>query len=53
MSTHLLCGEFLVNELAGAVGVKIVGHVINLRLHVRAHLVERRRRDEVALAVDL
>jgi len=35
------------------VGVEVVGHVVALGLHVGAHLVERRGRDHVALAIDL
>ena len=46
-------GQLVGDELAGAVGVQIVGHVVALRLHVGAHLVEGRGGDEVALAVDL
>ena len=42
-----------INNLAGPVGVEVVGHVVALRLHVRAHLVERGGGDEVALTVHL
>ena len=50
---HVVGGVGVRDDLAGAVGVEVVGHVIALRLHVRAHLVEGGGGDEVALAVHL
>eukprot|EP00959_Pyramimonas_sp_CCMP1952_P452419 9466549-Pyramimonas_sp.AAC.1 len=41
------------NDLAGIMRTEIVRHVIILRLHVCAQLVEGGGRDEVALTVDL
>eukprot|EP00968_Pinguiococcus_pyrenoidosus_P014734 scaffold1342_cov204-Pinguiococcus_pyrenoidosus.AAC.3 len=43
----------VVDEFPGAVRVEVVRHVVALGLHVRAHLVEGRRGDQVALAVHL
>jgi len=40
-------------HLAGAVRVEVIGHVVTLRLHVSAHLIERRGGDEMARAVHL
>ena len=40
-------------DLAGAVRVEVIGHVVTLRLHVSAHLIERRGGDEMARAVHL
>ena len=40
-------------NLTRAVRVEVVRHVVALRLHVGAHLIERRGRDDMALAVDL
>mmetsp|Transcript_2552 Transcript_2552/g.6883 ORF Transcript_2552/g.6883 Transcript_2552/m.6883 type:complete len:209 (-) Transcript_2552:165-791(-) len=46
-------GERVEDELARAVRVHVARHVVTLVLHVEAHFVEARRRDYVALAVDL
>ena len=40
-------------DLAGAVRVEVIGHVVTLRLHVSAHLIKRRGGDEMARAVHL
>jgi hypothetical protein len=54
IGVHLVVGRELVsNEFAGAVGVQVVGHVVSLRLHVCAHLVEGRCRDKLAVPVHL
>merc|ERR1719199_609991 len=45
--------EFVGDDLAGAVGVDVIRHVVSLVEHVLAHLVEGGGGDEVALAVDV
>mmetsp|Transcript_15073 Transcript_15073/g.63431 ORF Transcript_15073/g.63431 Transcript_15073/m.63431 type:complete len:399 (-) Transcript_15073:195-1391(-) len=45
--------EFVGDDLAGAVGVDVIRHVVTLLEHVLAHLVEGGGGDEVALAVDV
>jgi len=45
--------EMMCYQLARAMGVEIRRHVIALILHVSAHLVKARGRDQVALAVNL
>ena len=37
---HIVGGELRSHHLAGAVGVEVIRHVVALRLHVSAHLVE-------------
>eukprot|EP00966_Prymnesium_polylepis_P093624 2166478-Prymnesium_polylepis.1 len=50
----LVVGRVLVgDELARAVRVDVARHVVGHRHHIGAHLVEARRGDHVALAVDL
>ena len=50
---HVVGDEGVLDELAGAVGVEVVGHVVALLLHVVAELVEAGGADHVAAAVDL
>merc|ERR1719199_1602900 len=45
--------EFVGDDLAGAVGVDVIRHVVTLLEHVLAHLVEGGGGDEVAHAVDV
>ena len=45
--------DLILGDLAGAVRVEVIGHVVTLRLHVSAHLIERRGGDEMARAVHL
>ena len=50
----MIVGSDLVRGvLAAAVGVQIFRQVVLLGLHVGTHLVERRGRNHVALAIDL
>lgn len=46
-------GDRIRGDLAGAVRVEVIGHVVTLCLHVSAHLIERRGGDEMARAVHL
>ena len=46
-------GVHIIHKLTSAMGVKIIVHVVRLLLHLATHFVERRSRNEMALAVDL
>ena len=46
-------GQMIGDKLSGSVSVKVVRHIVTLFHHIGTHLVERRGRNEVALAVDL
>ena len=50
----LVVGDiFAVDKLSRTMGLQVVAHVVSLGLHIGTHLVERRGRDHVALAIDL